>query len=138
MKENSSSVKDDASNIKSSMNDAISPIKDINTEVNIFGGDTNDYIKLMKDNLDRIRLAFLVIFSLLIALIAASIVGVILAKLLKTSCCVIFIHFGWCYTSWMMTLSLLLGVILFTAGIVMDDSCFSLSKIVTPTDLGKI
>lgn len=138
MKENSSSVKDDTNNIKSSMNDAITPINDINTQVNDFGGDTNDYIKLMKDNLGRIRLAFLIIFSLLMALIAASIVGVILAKILKTSCCVVFIHFGWCCTSWMMTLSLLLGVILFTAGIVMDDTCFSLSKIVTPTDLGSI
>ena len=138
MKENSSSVKADANNIKNSMNDAISPVKDINTQTNDFGGDINDNIKLVKDNLGRIRLAFLVIFSLLIALIAASIVGVILAKLLKTSCCVIFIHFGWCCTSWMMTLSLLLGVILFMSGIVMDDSCFSMSKIVTPTDLGNI
>lgn len=138
MKENSSSVKDDANNIKNSMNDAISPVKDINTQTNDFGGDINDNIKLVKDNLGRIRLGFLVIFSLLIALIAASIVGVILAKLLKTSCCVIFIHFGWCCTSWMMTLSLLLGVILFISGIVMDDSCLSMSQIVTPTDLGNI
>lgn len=120
------------------MNDAISPINDINTQVNDFGGDTNDYIKLLKDNLGLIRLAFLIVFSLLIALVAVLIVGVILAKILKTSCCVIFIHFGWCCTSWMMTLSLLLGVILFTAGIVMDDSCYSLSLIITPTDLGKI
>lgn len=120
------------------MNDAISPVKDINTQTNDFGGDINDNIKMVKDNLGRIRLGFLIIFSLLIALIAASIVGVILAKLLKTSCCVIFIHFGWCCTSWMMTLSLLLGVILFISGIVMDDSCLSLSQIVTPTDLGNI
>ena len=138
MKENSSSVKDDATNIKNSMNDAISPVKDINTQTNDFGGDINDNIKMVKDNLGRIRLGFLIIFSLLIALIAASIVGVILAQLLKTSCCVIFIHFGWCCTSWMMTLSLLLGVILFISGIVMDDSCLSLSQIVTPTDLGNI
>lgn len=120
------------------MNNAISPVQDINREINNFGGSATDGIDTIKPYLSNIRLAFIIIFSLLMALIVISIVGVLLAKLCQISCCKFLIHFGWCCTSWMIILSLLLGVILFTVGIVMDDSCFSLGGLITPNDLDKI
>ena len=120
------------------MQSAINPVNDINREINNFGGTATDGLDTIKPYLTHVRTAFIVIFSLLIGLIVASIIGVLLAKLCKIGCCRCLIHFGWCCTSWMIILSCLLGVILFTVGIVMDDSCFSLDDLITPTGLSSI
>lgn len=98
----------------------------------------NDSLNNMKPYLNYVQLAFTILFWVLIGLISASIVGVLLAKICKIACCRILIHFGWCCTSWMIILSLLLGVILFLTGIVMNDSCYSLSFVITPESLGNV
>ena len=98
----------------------------------------NDSLNNMKPYLYYVQLAFTILFWVLIGLISASIVGVLLAKLCKIACCRILIHFGWCCTSWMIILSLLLGVILFLTGIIMNDSCYSLSFVITPESLGNL
>lgn len=120
------------------MGDAINSVSDIDKSINDFGETTINGLDQMKPVLSYIQTAFIAIFSLLMALIGASIIGVLLAKLCKISCCRFLIHIGWCCSSWMLIFTLLLGVILFTVGIGMDDSCLSLSNLVTPQNLGKI
>ena len=54
------------------------------------------------------------------------------------SCCRFLNHLGWCFTAWMLIISLLLGVILWAVGLVLSDSCYALDKLVTPTELANI
>ena len=114
------------------MSSGISSVSDINREINKFGGTATDGLDTMKPIIGHIKTAFTAIFSLLIALIGISIIGVLLAKICKIRCFRCLIHFGWICTSWMLILTLLLGVIFFTIGIAMDDSCLSLSQLITP------
>lgn len=120
------------------MNTASSGVQTIENNFNDFGQTFIDSNSSMDPFLEIIRLAFIITYALTIVFVGLGIVGVILVKVCKMSCCRFLNHLGWCFTSWMMTLSLLLGIILWAVGLVLSDSCLALGNLVTPVELANI
>ena len=120
------------------MTSATSDVQKIEDNFNDFGETFIDSSDAMDPFLAIIRLAFIITYALTIAFVGMGIVGVILVKVCKIPCCRFLNHIGWCFTSWMMTLSLLLGIILWAVGLVLSDSCLALDKLVTPSELANI
>lgn len=92
----------------------------------------------MDPYLEMVRLAFVITYAVTIVFVGLGILGVILVKVCHMSCCRFLNHLGWCFTAWMLIISLLLGVILWAVGLVLSDSCYALDKLVTPTELANI
>ena len=120
------------------MTSAQGDVTTIQNNFNDFGQSFIDSNDAMDPFLAIIRLAFIITYAVTIAFVGMGIVGVILVKVCKMHCCRFLNHLGWCFTSWMVTLLLLLGIILWAVGLVLSDSCLALGNLVTATELQNI
>ncbi len=138
MKSASTTVQSTTSTIATSMNNAIPDVQKIEDNFSDFGGTFIDNSNTIDPYLEVVRLAFLIAYIVIMAFVGMGLVGVILVKVCRMDCCRFLNHIGWCCTSLMLILSLLLGIILWGVGLTLSDSCLALDNLVTPTDLQRI
>ena len=120
------------------MTSAASDVQTIENNFNDFGQSFIDTNEAINPYLSIVRLAFVIIYALTILFVSMGIIGIILVKVCRIRCCRSLNHIGWIFTSWMVIISLLLGIILWGVGLVLSDSCLAVEHLVTPTELANI
>lgn len=99
---------------------------DLDSNFHSFGDDYLNANDTIDPYLEIVRLSFLILYIVTIVFISLGIIGVILVKACKMNCCRFLNHLSWCFTAWLVILSLLLGVILWAVGLTLSDSCYAL------------